>query len=148
VHAPARREYGSRPQRLERLTEEDRSRSRAPDDQVAREASLAEPVHHGSRTQAVERPAEEVELETRSPRSRARELTETRSLELLLTGLALAQMRFQRDPLGEPDVRIKELREIFASVLAVHGNRRPQRQYSPWMILEKSPKGSNLRSHG
>ena len=107
VHAPARSECVSRPQRLERLTEEDRSRSRARDDPVAREDSPAEPVHHVSRTQAVERLAEGVELETRSPRGRARALTETKGLELLLTGLALAQMRFQRGQLGEPDVRLK-----------------------------------------
>jgi hypothetical protein len=107
VHAPARSEFVSRPHRLERLTEEDRSRSRAPDDPVAREDSLAEPVHHVGRTQAVERLAERVELEARSPRGRAGALTETKGLELLLTGLALAQMRFQRGQLGEPDVRLK-----------------------------------------
>jgi len=124
VHAAARRLVGCT-EHLERLADENRSGSRAPDDSVAREKPLAEPVQQISRTQAVERLAEEVELEIRAPRSGVRPLTETKALELLLTGLALAQMRFQRDPLREPDVRVEERREMLASVLAVHGNRHP-----------------------
>ena len=54
----------------------------------------------------VERLAEKVELEIRSPRgrARARALTQAKTFELLLAGLTLAQMGFQRDPLREPDV--------------------------------------------
>ncbi|HWN55269.1 MAG TPA: hypothetical protein VNP91_09155 [Methylomirabilota bacterium] len=120
---------------LERLAEENRSGSRASDDLVARKQPLAESLHHVSRTHAVERLAEvgrlaeEVELEIRSPRGRVRPLTETKTLELFLTGFALAQMRFQRHSLGEPDVRVEERRKVLASVLAVHGNRHPQPQY-------------------
>jgi hypothetical protein len=129
VHAAAHRGLVGCSQNLERLAEENRSGARAPDDPVAREKPLADPVHHISRTQAVERLAEEVELEIRAPRGGVRPLTETKTLELLLTGLALAQMRFQRDPLREPDVRVEELREMLASILAVHGNRHPQPPY-------------------
>jgi len=128
VHAPTLSVRVARPWHLERLAEESRSGSCAPDP-VARKHSLAEPIHHVSRAQAVERLAEEVELETRlprgraqaierlaeeveletrSPRSRARALAhmhmQAKTFELLLAGLALAQMRFQRDSLREPDV--------------------------------------------
>jgi hypothetical protein len=118
----------ARPQRLERLAEENRSGSCA-SDPVARKHSLAEPIYHVGRAQTVERLAEEVEPETRSPRGRAQTVErlaeevalETRSprgrarvlahmhmqaktFQLLLAGLAFAQVRFQRDSLREPDV--------------------------------------------
>jgi len=116
----------ARPQRLERLAEENRSGSCAPDP-VARKHSLAEPIYHVCRAQPVERLAEEVELEIRSPRDRAREqaLTQAKTFELSLADLTLAQMGFQRDPLREPDVRLEEIREIRPSVLAVHGIGTP-----------------------
>src|SRR6266581_6353897 len=89
--------------RLERLAEENRSGSCAPDP-VARKHSLAEPIYHLCRAQPVERLAEEVELEIRSPRGRerVRALTQAKTFELSLADLTLAQMGFQRDPLREP----------------------------------------------
>ena len=105
VHTPTRSVRVARPQRLERLAEENRSGSCAPDP-VARKHSLAEPIYHVCRAQPVERLAEEVELEIRSPRGRARvrALTQAKTFELSLADLTLAQMGFQRDPLREPDV--------------------------------------------
>jgi len=65
-------------------------------------------------------------LKFRTPGGGARALTDAKSLELLLAGLALAEMRLQRDAFRQPDVRVEERREMLASVLAVHGKRHLQ----------------------
>jgi len=124
--SPALRAPVNRPHHLDRSIKESRPEAGTPNDPVAREYPLAEPVHHVSRTEAVERPADEVELKVRSPGGGARAPTDAKSLELLLAGLALAEMRLQRDALGQPDVRVEERREMLASVLAVHGKRHLQ----------------------
>jgi len=80
----------------------------ASDDRVARKqplrsrSTMSVGRMRSKRLAEVGRLAEEVELEIRSPRGRVRPLTETKTLELFLTGFALAQMRFQRHSLGDP----------------------------------------------
>ena len=86
--------------------------------------SLAEPLHHVMRMYGLERLPGEVEV--RSPSGRVRALTDAKGLELELAGLALPKMRFQRNPLRQPDVLVEKGREQLASVLAIHGTGHPQ----------------------
>jgi hypothetical protein len=86
--------------------------------------TLAEPLHHVMRMYGLERLPGEVEV--RSPSGWVRALTDTKGLELELAGLALPKMRFERNPLRQPDVLVEKRREQLTSVLAVHGTGHPQ----------------------
>ena len=93
-------------------------------DPLAGRDSLAEPLHHVMRMYGLERLSGEVEV--RSPSWWVRALTDAKGLELELAGLALPEMRFQRNPLRQPDVLVEKRREQLASVLAIHGTGHPQ----------------------
>jgi len=122
--APARSDPVRLPPLIEDLTEGGPARTGVVNDPLAGRDSLAEPLHHVMRMYGLERLPGEVEV--RSPSRGVRALTDAKGLELELAGLALPKMRFQRNPLRQPDVLVEKRREQLASVLAIHGTGHPQ----------------------
>jgi hypothetical protein len=115
-------------------------------DPVVREDSLTEPLHHVVRTYGFESLPGEVEV--RRPSGWARAVTEAKGLELQLAGLALAQMRFQRDLFRQPNVLVEKRREQLASVLAIHGTPiSAAASFSDRRILQMASGRSNLKRH-
>ena len=137
--APVRSDPVRRPPLIEDLAEEGPARTGVVNDPPAGRDSLAEPLHHVMRMDGLDRLPGEVEV--RSPSRWVRALTDAKSLELELAGLALPKMRFQRNPLRQPDVLIEERREQLASVLAIHGTGHPQLCCGPAVSLKDTPDG-------